>query len=212
MIPMIFCIEDKNPQIPDSVFVSWSGLNISGVWGYNVSVQMKKMPYNKGYIGIGWNDKPYMAGSTMMILTNNVWETEWSLREYIAPQNTTPIWMSKQNFTMEIVNNSLTFTFITIDNINDKYIIFAYAKDWSYHGNNCGIAYTPVSAEYNQSSPMVKYSPRLFKSPNIEYSPSPFTTVLDINVTRLQKTNSSNKKKINLMYLGYIAVIVGVMI
>ena len=153
----------------DRVFVSWTGQNISGVWGFNVSVQMKKMPYEKGFIGIGWNDKPYMTNATMMILTNNAWETEWSLGKYIANGNIPPTFIEKQNFTIEIVNSSLTFTFVTTDKINDMYVIFAYAKEWSFHGNNSGIAYTPVSAYLkNSSSPEINHSPVIIKRQSVD--------------------------------------------
>lgn len=201
----------------DPVFVSWSGQNVSGVWGFNVSVQMKKMPYDKGFIGIGWNDKPYMTNSTMMILTNNAWETEWSLGKYMAKGNAPPTLIEKQNFTMEIVNGSLTFTFVTTDKINDMYVIFAYAKEWSFHGNNSGIAYTPASAYLkNSSSPEINHSPRLLKSPsvNIKYSPSPIkrspslATSIPVKIETPTK-NSSNQQKINIMYLVYIVLAIG---
>jgi hypothetical protein len=199
-------------RFPDPVIVSWSGLNVSGVWEYNVSVQVKNMPYDKGFVGVGWNDKPYMDNATMMILSNNEWDVNWSFGKYIAKDHSPPDLIEKQNFTIEIVNGSLTFTFITLDNINDMYVIYAYSNRWGLHGNQRGVSYTPVSDYVNNitntSNGKIKKSLKSKgikspKSPGVKKSPNIYVPIKPVNKAVKHK-NSSIHQKNNILYVCYI--------
>lgn len=210
-----------NPRDPKPVFVSWTGFNmttnnsVGWVWGYNVSVQMIKIPYEKGYIGIGWNSKPHMTNSTMIIMTNNAWDSTWSCGKYYASGNSPPTFLEKQPCDIIIIDGSLTFTFITDININNMYIVYAYSDEWNYHGNRSGIAYKPVSDYLNslnvtknstiihsdivtKSSPIV---PRKFLSPPIQKSSSP---IVPIEVTHhAAKPPMKSNSSINTIFAIY---------
>lgn len=205
---------------PKSVFVSWTGFNmttnnsIGWVWGYNVSVQMVKMPYEKGYIGIGWNTKPYMTNSTMVIMTNNDWDSTWSCGKYYASGNSPPTFIEKQPCDIIIINGSLTFTFITDVNINNMYVVYAYSDEWTYHGNQNGIAYKPVSDYLNSlnvtknsttHSPMViKNSPivsRKFLSPPIQ-KPSSSNVPIEV-IHHAAKLPMKSNSSINTIFAIY---------
>jgi hypothetical protein len=177
---------------------------------YTVLVQMKKMPYDTGYIGIGWNNEPKMKNASMMILTNNPWDNnQWTLGEYHSDDNSSPKLIKKENATISIVNGTLQFEFDTNDDVENMYFFYAYANKWGFHGDNKGISYeplrNPVSSPLPSSSPIIKQNN---KSPP-KQSPSPRYIAVFSQSPPQNKPEVQNSSAISAK-IGYIVYIVAV--
>lgn len=222
----------------EKVFVSWTGnfpteekkyqsFAMPGSYGYvvdyvekhpakknyTVLVQMKKMPYETGYIGIAWNTELKMKNASMMILTNNPWDNnQWTLGYYHADDNSSPKLLKKEeNATISIINGTLQFTFDTNDDVENMYFFYAYADKWGYHSNNKGVSYEPLRKPISSPSivNVVKKSP-IVNSPPIARSVKVFlqspSIVENINTPKIIKSSAVNNMS------GYIVYIVCVII
>lgn len=227
---LLFCLSTS-----EKVFVSWTG-NIPaksyqsyvmpGSYGYvvdyaekhpqkkkyTVLVQMKNMPYETGYIGIGWNLEPKMKNASMMILTNNPWDNnQWSLGQYHSDDNSSPKLIKKEeNATISIVNNTLEFSFDTNDDVENMYFFYAYANKWGFHGDNKGISYEPYRVPV--SSPPIAKSPKqnskvVLNSPPLPRSMSVFLQSPPISIPQTVKSSANKYMSGYLVYIVCVIVL-----